>query len=632
MIKSCVWNLLGLLATLVLGFVALWLAVPMKAVWSACFALGFGLNCAYALKGGWSWLQSYRQRKRQLATHHCMVEPVSPPVQTYALLIQAALCGLLLAFVLSPPSLWSWITGDLIPIAKFVVAGIAYTWILLFVLSVLALVVSGLLALKRNPMLSNTSVRALTGSGLAVACVATLWASLVPLLYEMGYTKTNLQTVNYFQQMGVQLFTPARYAQELLTTTYPWHNDPATPATKAKSLLSAFDEPSAYMKAHVHPDDSFSSAQVPTEQGVADEKEGNTRGFGLEIVTQALATTGTAVLNTAGARIRNVKQDSPAAAAGLQRGDSVVAVARQQAGQLVWQPWALLGSAGKKLDDFAAIKAKTAAGLEVTLEQANAYPSRGMQQVELLSKGIAYLRFDRFVVEDAEKPNDNATQSLNYTIEGQNLQLESITTLVIDLRNNTGSAGIGAARFAGQIEWPPTRPRKTAFGAIIGPIVKTYYAGGDSGYDYTRWPAEGSRARDASDTVSNLKSVLVLTGPESCAAAEQFVRGMRTHKPSLGVQTFGATTCGKQFGTRLINYFGTDFRVVTDVYVGNEKKPFYRTGIAPTCPVIDPISGLFAGQDDVVVQAALVFSRTGRCPAAPLPITTVEANTTNKGK
>ena len=180
--------------------------------------------------------------------------------------------------------------------------------------------------------------------------------------------------------------------------------------------------------------------------------------------------------------------------------------------------------------------------------------------------------------------------------------------------------------------WSSRRPRETAYGAIIGPIVKTYYAGGDSGYNYTRWPAEGSRARDASDTVSNLKSVLVLTGPESCAAAEQFVRGMRTHKPSLGVQTFGATTCGKQFGTRLINYFGTDFRVVTDVYVDGEKKPFYTTGIAPTCPVFDPVSGLFAGPDDTVVQAALVFARTGRCPATPLPITAVEANTTNKGK
>ena len=101
--------------------------------------------------------------------------------------------------------------------------------IAIFVLLLTGLVGFGGLAvrtLRSNQAVQLHSRPALWGVML-LACNVLAWTFAISTSQDLASSKSNLSVVNYLAANGLQVFTPGRYARELLGKHYIWMDDPA---------------------------------------------------------------------------------------------------------------------------------------------------------------------------------------------------------------------------------------------------------------------------------------------------------------------------------------------------------------------------------------------------------------------
>ena len=72
-------------------------------------------------------------------------------------------------------------------------------------------------------------------------------------------------------------------------------------------------------------------------------------------------------------------------------------------------------------------------------------------------------------------------------------------------------------------------------------------------------------------------------------------------------------SCGKPYGYKQRDYFGTTISVVNAALLDAAALPAYPQGIAPTCRVKDLIVGPEGGDYDLVFQAAVHYAQQGKC-------------------
>jgi carboxyl-terminal processing protease len=285
-------------------------------------------------------------------------------------------------------------------------------------------------------------------------------------------------------------------------------------------------------------------------------------------------------------RVTDVVGGSPAHAAGVRRGDVLLAVNGLPVARLRDAGAAPAGEArdAVRLE----LAAPDGAMRDVTLKRSRyAIPSvAGEAIVEVGASRVGYIALRHFMGRTRQEFESAALR----------LRGRGIDDLVLDLRMNGG----GSLDAAGDVA-----------GAIAGRRV--------DGRTFLR-TVHNERHRD-SDTESvfrtpawgglGLARLFVITSAETCSAAETVVHGLA---PYIPVVTIGGPTCGKPVGFQVVKYGEMSYWVVTFKDLNARGEGDYYSGLAPTCAAADDLTRSLGDPEEASLKATLHYVRFGRCP------------------
>ncbi|WP_404398779.1 S41 family peptidase [Idiomarina loihiensis] len=292
-------------------------------------------------------------------------------------------------------------------------------------------------------------------------------------------------------------------------------------------------------------------------------------------------------------KIRFVYDASPAANAGIARGDELLAIDGVEVSELL---------ANGQFDDALGAN-EQGVDKEITWQKPD-----GTQATEVLSKvevetntvmgtqtypvngeTVGYFTLDSFI---------NRTGSDLNTAFDQ-FAADNIDHLVIDVRYNGG----GLIRYANQ-----------AATQVGGTNVQ-----GETFLQY-RFNEQNS---DKNETIAfslvdgveqlDLDRVFVLTTGSSCSSSEIIINSLSPH---IDVVTIGEPTCGKPVGQMPEELCDKVTFAINFETVNSEGEGKYYDGIAPNCSVNDEIQGDWGSSEDPLTAAANTYISTGSCPVS----------------
>lgn len=287
--------------------------------------------------------------------------------------------------------------------------------------------------------------------------------------------------------------------------------------------------------------------------------------------------------------IRYIEPGSPAAAAGLLRGDQILTINGATAASVI------------TANDFGALS-PTAEGQSLSLGVRNA---AGDSTVNLLSRiyalepvtnakvltsaggrKVGYLSV-KDMVNQALTPVDNAFAQF---------KTAGVQDVVIDLRYNGGGLVSAAASIA-------SYPNSAAAGKTYASLLYN---------DRKAANNQTFRFNNYFNSALGLSRVYVLTGQRTCSASEQLINGLR---PFVNVVTVGDTTCGKPVGfLPQDDGCGSTYSVVNFESVNANNEGRYFDGFNATCAVADDTSWPLGSTGEPLLATALSHADTGACP------------------
>jgi C-terminal processing protease CtpA/Prc len=426
------------------------------------------------------------------------------------------------------------------------------------------------------------------------------------------------------------LDTEKQFIRSYYNEAYLWYSEvPNVDATAANfsntsSAAATYQSLDNYFRALKSPTRTASGKQqdefsftFPTAEWNA-LSSGNPGGYGIEW----------AVIQGApprSIRIAFVEPGSPAAAAGLARGDTLVSVngndvingnnvtvinqalfpQLNQTYNFVFRPTGGTGSTDKTAT-------LTAASIQQSPVLTSSIITRGTQR-------IGYLQYTTFLAQNGEGQLVTAFQ--NFATQG-------ITDLVLDLRYNGGgyvyiSSQLGYmiagnARTNGRIfEKSQFNDKRTADNARAAtPFFNT-----TSGFT-----GSGTTADSPLPTV-NLGRVYVITKRDTCSASELIINALRGI--DVEVILIGSTTCGKPYGFTAkdncgVSYFPIEFKGINAKGFGDYADGFIPGGTGPTgvpgCAAVDDFNKPLGDPTEGMLSVALTRATTGACPAASVAL------------
>jgi carboxyl-terminal processing protease len=290
--------------------------------------------------------------------------------------------------------------------------------------------------------------------------------------------------------------------------------------------------------------------------------------------------------------VRYIDPGSPAAAAGLVRGDEVLAINGTPAADLnVSGDYAALSPAGE--GDRVTLDLRDATGAERTVTLgADVYAITPVPQrrntTTVLGRPMGYLQVND-MINQASTPMSSAFSAFRSA---------GVEELVLDLRYNGGGL------------------------VSIANDLASYVAGSRASGDIFASLQYNDKRASANDQIFRFGSfasalgvsrVYVLAGERTCSASEQVINGLR---PFVDVVTIGNTTCGKPVGFLPQSYCDTTYSVVNFETANADNEGRYFDGFNATCPVAEDFTQPIGGSTDPLLNAAREFADTNACPAA----------------
>lgn len=302
-------------------------------------------------------------------------------------------------------------------------------------------------------------------------------------------------------------------------------------------------------------------------------------------------------------KIAIVEPGSPAAAAGLQRGDQITVVDgidfvnSTDRAQIATLNAGFLPSKAGETHALTFQRAGQVLATTMTSAVVTTTPVKNVKVVATASGKVGYLSFDDF----------NAVSEQQLVDAFTSLKSQGATDLVLDMRYNGGGLLYIASELAYMIAGPAASGKvferetyndKTAQSAPIN-FMSTAY-----GFS--------ARAGQALPYLG-IKHVTVLTTPGTCSASEAVVNGLRGI--DVQVDIVGGQTCGKPYGFVPQANCGTTYFAIQ--FQGVNAKGFgdYADGFAPTCNVADDLTHAIGDPAETMLAAALSYRTGGTCPA-----------------
>ena len=365
-------------------------------------------------------------------------------------------------------------------------------------------------------------------------------------------------------------------------------------ADRVPSLSPAgFGTPDALIRALRVAPDTFSV--VTDFADFEAQTEGRNVGFGFRLAQDAAGRT----------RFQLVIGGSPAAAAGLRRGDELVALDGRNVEALAPR------DVGARLDDvpegravaFTVRRGDEAAG-DAAGDGGGDAGEIGTIDVEVTrAEYVADTVAGAFSFDAADGTRVGYVPVLQFasgTADAldaafASLAADGVGALVLDLRYNRGGLISAANRLAAHV----------AGDAVAGGTFARYL----HNEAYAR-----ERNRDVAfetvDATLGLERVVIVTTGESASSAELAVNGLR---PYVDVRTVGSTTLGKAFGSRPVRYCDAAINAMLFV-TANADGDSVAGGIAPDCAIADGWEHPLGDPRDALSGAAYALLLDGTCP------------------
>ncbi len=375
-----------------------------------------------------------------------------------------------------------------------------------------------------------------------------------------------------------------------MNDAYYWYRlvptvDPAAYAT-TDDYFYALLSPGGTVDGVPFPADRWSFSE-PTEDYRLFYGEGKILGYGLAVAALELDRNGALPL-----RVRYVEPLSPAATAGLKRGDTVLEINGLPASHYV------------ESDDFSALTA-SAEGQTVVVRWRDAQGVERLQSIgaavytltplaatstlpTLGGRQLGYVLLKDFI-DQAREPLQTAFTQFN---------AQGITEVVLDLRYNGGGL-VSAARDVASYVAGPGRTQQDFARLLFN----------------DRLAASSNQAwqfRDFSFALAASR-VYVLAGPRTCSASELLINGL---EPYVEVVVIGDTTCGKPVGfVPESDGCGTTFNAVNFEVTNGLNQGRYWFGLTPNagCVVADDLDHALGNRAEALLAAALRHADSGQC-------------------
>ena len=367
------------------------------------------------------------------------------------------------------------------------------------------------------------------------------------------------------------------WLRDYMNDQYFWFNQQGAPNEAASSM-------SEYLTSLTYkPTDRYSYAQSTT-QFTQFFTEGRRTGYGYSLVFADAAQT---VL-----KLRLVEPLSPVAAAGLQRGDTVVAIDGFSPAQITSGSLAAVSTVGVARSFV--VSKPNGATLSFSVNSADFALSPVLASNVMTAPNnakVGYLAYQEFI--------GSSNAALGNAIN--NFRAAGVSEVVLDLRYNGGGSTSVARNLASMLGGPE----------LDGRLFAQYrYNSKNTGNNFNQLFTASTSVLPAAP-LSGLSRVFVITSPNTASASELVFNSL---KPFKGIVTVGGTSFGKPYAFQPREACGTTYNAVNLEIVNANGAAVSTSGVPATCSVSDDLTRQLGDPAELRTAAALGYISTGVCP------------------
>jgi hypothetical protein len=337
----------------------------------------------------------------------------------------------------------------------------------------------------------------------------------------------------------------------------------------------------------------------PTATWDALSGSGTEVGYGVTWTTNAEQTVWT---------VATVAPSSPAALAGVRRGDGLVSVdgiaLTDSSGASVNRINAgLFPSSPGQTHQLALTRAGAPLTVSLTAQSVSSPPVQNVQTIDTPTGKVGYLQFD-----DHTGLSESELAKAFTTLKAAN-----VADLVLDMRYNGGGYLAVASELAYMIAGPD---------AVSGKVFARLQYNDKTPTDPPQQFLDKAYGLDGSQVAAGtalpslgLKRVTILTTPGTCSASEAVINGLRGI--DVQVNLIGGETCGKPYSFIPADNCGTTYFAIQAQATNNKGFGDYADGFQPTCRAADDLGHALGDTSERLLSTALSYRANGICPAQP---------------
>jgi carboxyl-terminal processing protease len=378
--------------------------------------------------------------------------------------------------------------------------------------------------------------------------------------------------------------------------TYLWYRDvPNLNVASFSSQKGVFDAAKTPYKAFIGKDkDEFHFSQ--TTDSYEQSRSGTSSGYGVSWKAIATSPPRKFVASV-------VTPGSPAALAGVARGDEIVSIDGENfvsGNNVAVLNAGLFPSAVGQTHTFV-LRSVSGVNKNATLTSATV-ASRPVTEAGVITTPtgrVGYIAFQTFGTNVSESALVSAFSSL---------ATQGLNDLVLDLRYNGGGFLDISAQLGYMIAGPSRTAGKTY--ELVRTNDKKPFGPDDVTPFHSTTLGFSLSAGQALPTL-NLGRVYILTSASSCSASEALINGLRG--VDVEVNLVGSTTCGKPYGFFATDNCGTTFFSVQFDGLNHKGVGEYIAGFSPTCAANDDLTKTLGDPMEKQLNAALTLRSTGVC-------------------